>query len=121
MKTVEFTINKTPPSLNTMLKMHWAKRYKEQEKWDLMVYAIWLKHNREVFFNPITIKYRLVFTAVRDRDFDNYYGGIKFINDALKRTFLLRDDASWLRKPEIFFESGPAKCSIITIEEVVNE
>jgi len=105
-KKAEFTLQAVPPSLNVMLRTHWVKRRKEQEKWDLLVKVEWLNHRKFVFLNPVGILYIITFRDVRTRDLDNYIGGTKYITDALKRTFITQDSAEWLRRISIEFRTG---------------
>lgn len=118
---VRFKIDKLPPSLNTMLRTHWRDRAKEQETWDHYMLAEWLNQQRFIFLKPVKIKYTLSFDVNRKRDFDNYYGGTKYITDALKRTFLLKDDSQWIRDVEVEFVIGePATIvEIYELEEAV--
>jgi hypothetical protein len=116
-KLVDFKLDKTPPSLNVMLRQHWTKLRKEQRVWDLMVVAYWLTCKKVVFKKPVKITYIISFKVNRGRDFDNYIGGTKFITDALKRTFLTDDSHEWLKKIEIGFMVG-RESTRVRIEEV---
>lgn len=115
---ISFTIPRVPPSLNTMLRTHWTQRYHEQEAWDLYALAQWLARSKLIFINPVKILYILSFSSNRTRDLDNYIGGTKYITDALKKTFLMRDDASWLKGIEVQFVNGAKEETIVTITEV---
>ncbi len=117
MKNIKLSIPYTPISLNLMLRMHWSKRKREQEKWDLFIFAQWMNNNRLIFFKPVKILYVLSFSAPRQRDIDNYIGGTKFITDSLRRSFLLKDDYKWLTGIEVRFLKGEEKTEIF-IEEV---
>jgi Holliday junction resolvase RusA-like endonuclease len=99
-----------------MLRQHWVRRASEQETWDLFVLSVWTRSGRLVFTNPVSITYRLKFTDARLRDQDNYIGGTKYITDALKRTFITRDDAQWA-KIHIEMERGEHPETEVTIEE----
>ena len=114
---VEFTIDRIPPSLNVVLRTHWIKRRQEQELWNILVIAHRLKLKKVVFRKPVKIIYIVSFKKRRIRDVDNYIGGTKYLTDALKRTFLTRDDSEWLKKIEIGFIIGRQQTKV-RIEEV---
>ncbi len=118
MKSVHFMIERVPVSLNVMLRMHYAQRAKEQAVWDFLIYAQWLASGKIVFNVPVRAIYLISFDSGRQRDYDNYYGGTKFINDALKRSFLTTDDSRILRRIEVeFLQPGKGE-TIIQIEEL---
>ena len=119
-KKAEFTLQAVPPSLNVMLRMHWVKRRKEQEKWDLLVKVEWLNRRKFVFQKPVEILYTITFKDVRTRDLDNYIGGTKYITDALKRTFITQDSAEWLRRISVEFKTGKPKTQV-SITEIQNK
>lgn len=119
-KQVEFTLQAVPPSLNVMLRTHWVKRRKEQEKWDLLVKVEWLNRRKFVFQKPVEILYIITFKDVRTRDLDNYIGGTKYITDALKRTFIPQDSAEWLRRVSVEFRTGKPQTRV-SITEAKNE
>ena len=106
---VKFTIWKLPPSLNVMFRQHWSVRHREQETWDKLIYFEWLRIGRVVFEVPVKIRYKLFFRSTRNRDYDNYIGGTKYITDALKRTFITRDDSEWVQGVEIDFAKDEDK------------
>lgn len=110
-------IPRTPPSLNVMLRSHWRKRSVEQSMWDSHVFAEWMKSGKFVFVRPVRIKYTIQLPATQKRDIDNYIGGTKFITDAIKRTFLTRDDSEWLQEISVKFSKGPEQTNVI-IEEL---
>lgn len=114
---ISFMIRRAPSSLNSIFKMHWSERKREQSDWDQLVFSQWMICGRLVFLNPVKITYRVGFEVKRKRDFDNYIGGTKFITDALKRSFLTRDDAEWLRGIEVQFCEGKNVTEVI-IQEV---
>jgi Holliday junction resolvase RusA-like endonuclease len=114
---VLFRVPLTPPSLNDMLRTHWSKRAKEQERWDLHVFAQWFQSGKFVFPRPVRITYTIRWPESRQRDIDNYIGGTKYLTDAIKRTFLTRDDSEWLQEIGIKFDKGPAE-TLVNIQEV---
>ena len=116
-KGIEFNVDCVPPSLNKMLRMHWVDRKREQDGWDLRVWCCWQKLGKHVFLKPVKVIYTMKFPERRQRDLDNYIGGTKFITDALKRTFLTRDDAEWIKSIEVRFQTGES-ATVIQIEEV---
>jgi len=110
-------IDRLPPSLNTILRMHWTARRKLQKAFDNQVLNSWICLHKFVFINPVRITYSLYFPTPRVRDFDNYQGGTKFITDALKKTFLFRDDSEWIKNISVNFLQGRQQTRIV-IEEV---
>lgn len=116
---INFTIPKAPWSLNTLLRKHWHERSKEQEVWDFHIYAQWLARGRFVFTKPVMITYIISFDEQRNRDYDNYLGGTKFITDAIKRTFITRDDSQWLKKIDVEFKEGKPQTEVF-IEEIID-
>jgi len=121
---IEFSVWRLPPSLNVMFRQHWSVRHREQEAWDKIIYLEWLRNGRVVFDVPVKIKYRLFFRHRRGRDYDNYVGGTKYITDALKRTFITRDDAEWVKGIEVFFaedREGIGERTLITLLPVVQK
>ena len=114
---IEFTIARVPPSLNAMLRHHWTKREREQRIWDELIYYQWLKLERFIFYKPVRIIYTLSFQHNRLRDKDNYIGGTKYLTDALKRTFLTRDDSGWVRNILVNFLNNGKEYTTIRIEE----
>jgi Holliday junction resolvase RusA-like endonuclease len=114
--TISFMVPLLPPSLNVAFRMHWAKRKLLQKEWDYYIYKHWASLTKFTFFKPVKILYTLSFASRRNRDFDNYIGGTKFITDALKKTFIFRDDSGWLKKVEVEFTEGTPGTRI-TIEE----
>lgn len=115
-KSVSFIIPRVPPSLNAMLRDHWIKRSAEQKKWDEHVWAQWMAWSKFLFLNPVKIYYVLSFNSIRPRDLDNYIGGTKYITDALKKTFFIRDDAAWVKSIEVQFIPGKEQTQIIITE-----
>lgn len=113
---ISFTIPKPPMSLNTMLRMHYITRMREQQSWDLFVLARWTEFGKLTFNVPVNVIYVISFGTKRNRDLDNYIGGTKFVTDALKRTFIPEDNTEWLKKIQVEFLTGKPETKII-IEE----
>ena len=118
-KAVTLIIKKTPPSLNDTKDWHWTKRQEEQAAWDLLIHKLWVQGDKFSFKKPVKIRYILRFETKQARDVDNYIGGTKLINDSLKRSFLTRDDAEWVREVSVVFdkELGSPRTQV-EIEEV---
>ena len=114
-------INRLPPSLNELLHKHWTYRHGLQKAFDNQVYAEWLQRKRAVFVNPVMILYVLSFPAKRLRDVDNYIGGTKLITDALKKTFLFRDDSEWITEIRVKFIKGKEGTAVFIDEVKRNE
>lgn len=117
MKQIQFDIDRAPESLNKILRINWRQRNEYQGMMDGLIHAIWLQKGRPIFMGLVKIKYTISFPENRRRDIDNYIGGTKYFTDALKRTFLLRDDAEVLKSVSVEFATGKEKTTIL-IEEV---
>jgi len=113
---IKLFFNRAPLSLNKLFRMHWSKRKVEEDTWPHKVHAHWLEIQRPVFLKPVRIEYTIFFDSNRDRDYDNYIGGTKMITDALRRTFITRDDAKWLKGININFENSK-EGTLISIRE----
>ena len=109
---VVLQIPRTPPSLNVMLRAHWRKRSVEQGIWDSFILAEWMRSGKFVFTHPVKVIYTIKRPDDRKRDIDKYIGGTKFITDALKRTFLTRDDSEWLTEISVRFAKGPEQTEV---------
>lgn len=116
-KKVTLKFDRLPPSINSMLREHWAFRAEIASIWNQWCMYYWAQAGRMVFLNPVRIHYVLTFRTQRLRDIDNYVGGTKYINDALKRTFILRDDYKKLKGITVEFRTGDKESTVLTIEE----
>ena len=103
--------------MNVMLRMHWTSRAAIQKIWDDWVIVQWYKYDRIMFNKPVRLLYVLHFQKIGVKDLDNYLGGSKFITDALKKTFLVRDDYFWLRSISMDFRKGK-ESTVVSIEEL---
>lgn len=115
-KSFSFKIPRLPPSLNVLLRMHWKKRSELQRIFDIQVRYAWEDSGRCTFLVPVKLIYILCFTSSQRRDIDNYIGGTKLITDALKRTFLFRDDSEWIKGIEVKFVKSDIEGTAIMIE-----
>lgn len=116
-KTITFRVEDIPPSLNTVLRMHWRDRKALQEFWDYLIISYWNNLGKPVFIEPVRLNYILEFEFKRGRDYDNYLGGTKFVTDALKRAFFFRDDSEWLRGINVEFARGKNETIISIIPQ----
>lgn len=90
---LRLVISETPPSLNKVLRMHWAKKRGLLQAWRWMI--------RATFVGSIVCngKRRVKITLHHSRlyDKDNAYGACKVIFDALKAEgFIVDDRKEWL-------------------------
>ncbi len=121
-KTVTLIFDRTPLSLNRLFNLNYSQREREKEKWRDLVWLRWMEMKRLMFLKPVVIEYTLSFDTTRERDLDNYIGGVKYINDALKKTFLTRDDHKWLTGITVNFKKGKESTTILIVEvEEINE
>jgi len=118
-KQIYFSLRRLPPSLNELLSSHWRKRYDLKKIYDEIIGVEWLRLNKLVFTKPVKLIYVLSFSGQRrQRDLDNYIGGTKLMTDALKRTFLFRDDSEWITSIEVKFTRGNEGTVIFIKEDV---
>jgi hypothetical protein len=91
------TVPTVPPSLNQVLRMHWAKKRLLKKDWIAMIaHSLLLEGWR---MKKVDVKQRVVITIhnARTYDKDNAYGSCKVILDAMKTLELLVDDRKeWL-------------------------
>lgn len=89
------TIPDVPPSLNRVLRMHWAKKARLKTQWSS---SFWLFPPGESFklraLAHLRRKMRLKITLhnARQYDKDNAYGACKMIVDALRDCKFIHDD-----------------------------
>lgn len=89
---MKIVIPEIPPSYNRYLgnsNSHF-KYHQEKEKW-VWIIKKYLPKKIKTFQCPVMIKIKYYFKDNRRRDLDNYSG--KFINDALVKCKVLKDDS----------------------------
>jgi hypothetical protein len=84
------TIPHIPPSLNRLLRMHWAAKKDLRDNWSLLVRS----QLQGTYLKPV-VKMRCKITLAHSRlfDQDNAYGACKVVIDALKDWKLIVDDS----------------------------
>ena len=113
-------VSDVPPSLNKVLRMHWAKRKGLLDAWMLMVLAAY-GHLPIVCDGKRRVKITLHHARLYDKD--NAYGACKVIFDALKaQGFIVDDAAEWL-EAEVVQKKCPHKerYTIVEITPVCKE
>lgn len=91
---MRFIVNDIPPSINKVLRMHWAKRFRLKDAWRLMIRAGFGNHPKP---RPVRQKVKITLWHSRAFDKDNAYGACKVVFDAMKAEGLIVDDSSdWL-------------------------
>jgi len=73
------------------LRMHWAKREKEQIRWDEEIFVFCRQNKIKQIKGKVKITLRYFFPDRRLRDYDNYAG--KQIFDSLKRQVIEEDNS----------------------------
>jgi hypothetical protein len=94
---MKLTIPDVPPSLNKVLRMHWAKKRQLKRSWHLQVWAE--TGLGPVPSAPVPRKRKVGITLHHSRfyDKDNAYGACKVLVDVLRAEGLIYDDtAEWL-------------------------
>jgi hypothetical protein len=85
-----------PPSLNRVLRMHWAVKRKEADKWFAVLHCMPIaERQRLVDASKAGKRVRMTITLHNARQFDkdNSYGAVKVIVDAAKQLGYMRDDS----------------------------
>lgn len=91
---IEIQVPEVVPSLNRLMRLHWAARRRLLKKWEWIVFA-------EVYRvgGPLAIKYegrmrvRITRRSGKLLDQDNLVGSAKIVLDALKNSRLIADDS----------------------------
>ena len=115
---VTITVPDTPPSLNAFLKLHWAKRQRLKDEWQMRMRLELLKWGLPKDCDRIEAELAFQFPDRRRRDCDNLTATCsKFLGDALTPDFIADDNATrfWIRKSLILPETD-AKATIITLD-----
>lgn len=92
---LSITIPDCPPSLNKVLRMHWANKRKLNTRWQALVWAL-IPHKGNRWEQK---RKRVVLTLHHSRfyDKDNAYGACKVVVDAMRHCgFIVNDTAEWL-------------------------
>ena len=113
-------VSDVPPSLNKVLRMHWAKRKGLLDAWMWMVLVAY-GHLPIVCDGKRRVKITLHHARLYDKD--NAYGACKVIFDALKaQGFIVDDAAQWL-EAEVVQKKCPHKKrhTVLEIEPVCKE
>lgn len=83
-------IKAVPPSLNKVLRMHWRARKQLNDAWIMLVRS----EMPEIYLKPIVkMRCTVVLAHSRHFDYDNAFGAVKPLIDALKRWALIFDDS----------------------------
>ena len=91
------TIPDVPPSLNKVLRMHWAKKGKLRDSWTMMIKGALLPHRTPQGAQKAKMRVIVTFHNARTYDRDNAFGACKVIFDVLRRLNLIFDDRpEWL-------------------------
>ena len=95
MEETKITIKTLTPSLNKLLRMHWAERKKLKDDLAWEVFAELQKQNPEYEVILLPQKAKLEITSYRKSflDKDNFIGGLKLLIDAIKELRIIYDDS----------------------------
>ena len=111
---IKIVIEEVPPSLNVLLRLHWAERRKLQERWDDLIFAgAWRSgwRKKDPYFKEVSITYQ--FRNIRKRDRDNF--APKIIMDSLQRNGIIEGDSPEEVSYDWSFKSGPSDRTIIEL------
>jgi hypothetical protein len=93
----QLTIPDVPPSLNKVLRMHWAKKGKLRDSWTMMIKGALLPIRPPQGVQKAKMRVVITFYNARAYDRDNAFGAGKVIFDVLRRLNLIFDDRpEWL-------------------------
>jgi Holliday junction resolvase RusA-like endonuclease len=99
---MKLTLQSIPPSMNMLMRMHWAqrKRLRNQLQWELTAALADLGRKLPpLLYGKTAPKRRVTITTFRPRrlDPDNAAGGCKVLLDAMRDIGLIRNDSpKWL-------------------------
>lgn len=108
-----------PPSLNQVLRTHWANKAKEKLKWMTILRTMPRReHSRLVDAAKAQKRVRMVITLhnARQYDRDNAFGACKVIVDAAKAAGLLYDDRPAYLDLEVLQQKSTRKAKRTVIE-----
>jgi hypothetical protein len=91
---IEILIPEVVPSLNRLLRLHWAARRSLLNRWEWMVFA---ELHRQRLLNVLPegrVAVEITRCGKRQLDPDNLHGAAKIVLDAMKRCGLIADDSS---------------------------
>ena len=120
---MKLTLQSIPPSMNMLMRMHWAqrKRLRNQLQWELTAALADLGRKLPpLLYGKTAPKRRVTITAYRPRrlDPDNSYGGCKVLLDSMRDIGLIRNDSpKWL---ELVVNQHIEKCDCRTEIEIKN-
>ena len=81
-------------SLNKLLGMHRMKRADYKKEISAKIGWFCRLQNIQPVKSPVIMQYILTFDVKRKRDYDNYLGGTKYFNDALRDASIIPEDNS---------------------------
>jgi hypothetical protein len=85
---IEIEIPEVAPSLNKLIRLHWAARRKLQQRWSWLI----LSKRPSIVTAPKKAKVVINRQSPKFLDTDNLYGASKMIVDALKHAALISGD-----------------------------
>lgn len=117
-RSVVIRVPGCPPSLNKLLRMHWAKRNLLKRQWtndiklsaQVMEYAVlmnWAKSRNR-------LRLRICLRHARLFDKDNAYGSVKVVLDAIKSLGFIADDSPEFIDLEVTQEKSRTVETVIT-------
>jgi len=118
---VQIIVPRKLPSLNELLRMHWADKNTLQCQWRNDIYHLLGHKNVKLLQAHRDLKHRCKITIHSERtgkrwqlDEDNLIGGSKLIVDALK-DYIVDDSSKWLDREVTQAKSTTAQ-TIITLQ-----
>lgn len=115
---IVLTIPKPTPSLNVLLRGHWAKNRKLRKEWGWLVRQARLRSS--IHMPPKWTRARITIEryGARILDADNFRGGTKFLTDSLVAEEIIADDSpAVIGEPTLRqFVEGKRRETIVRIE-----
>lgn len=110
---IEIEVPEVAPSLNRLMRMHWATRRALRKKWEWVVwYEAYRVQGAAAIRYDGRVSVRIVRRSHHVLDEDNLHGAAKLILDALKSAKVIQDDSPAHITLTCEQEKGPARTVI---------
>lgn len=90
---LEIQVPEVAPSLNRLMRMHWAARRKLLKKWEVAVWAELYRIGAHRFHYSGRVTVHIMRRSHHMLDADNLHGAAKLILDSLKTARVIEDDS----------------------------
>lgn len=90
---LEIQVPEVAPSLNRLMRMHWAARRKLLKKWEVILWAELYRIGAHDFRYKGKVTVQIMRRSHHMMDADNLHGAAKLILDSLKTAGVIEDDS----------------------------